>query len=811
MGFQARPRTLLWLLPAAIGLAMACGGGGGGGTSVNQPVPTLASFSPASAHAGDSVTLTGSGLLGASRVAFGGVPGAFSVLDQGAQISATVPAAGLSGTISVTTAAGTAYSPGIFGVLPSLTSVSPSHGQAGDTVTLGGTCLGDQVVITFDGVRATQQVSHSATQIRVLVPQAAATGPVVVSNGWGSATSSSDFTIDPAITAFYPTQGPTGMAVPVIIKGSGFDATCRVVLGAGPTLTPSASSATELTVAIPADASSGTFTVLKGTASVTSAASFTRNSASSSLDLFVDGWYLTQSVQDYTGTVPLVANRDGLLRVFVRANGTNAAQPQVRVTLSGGAPTDIPAPSSAVPVTMDEGTLGTSWNLPVSGALIQPGMTIALQILPGATAQADTTDDALPTPATPAVNAVKPFNAVLVPVYQVQNGSTGYVTDGSRSLDDWLDRFQRMYPVQNLGTEVHASLGSTYFYTGPALTADGSNWEALLLDIEAKRTAEGSSAYYYGVVAVPYSSGVAGLGLLGTPVAVGWDKTGYLDGGNYPEVYAHEVGHNLGHLHAPCPAPPSDSAPGNIDPDYPYAGGSIGVWGWDVGSPTSLRSPGNYWDIMSYCSPLWISDYTYRNTLAFRAASAIGDVVGAAPRDCLLVTGRVKDGQVRLDPAFMVNTVPRVPASGSHLLQIQDAQGNTLREIPFEPAEVTDLPGTPSGHFVLAVPLGAAETSAMAALRVRLGGVTKAVRRPTAAAALGFAAREPVSVRMRPGQAHVSWDAMMHPRAMIRDPRTGEVLAFAEGGSVDVGTDAGTLDVTFSDGVHSVRKLLPVQ
>jgi hypothetical protein len=43
--------------------------------------------------------------------------------------------------------------------------------------------------------------------------------------------------------------------------------------------------------------------------------------------------YLTQSVQTYAGSVPLVKDREGYLRVFVTANQATVAAPQVRVRL----------------------------------------------------------------------------------------------------------------------------------------------------------------------------------------------------------------------------------------------------------------------------------------------------------------------------------------------------------------------------------------------------------------------------------------------------------------------------------------------
>src|SRR3712207_7018394 len=45
---------------------------------------------------------------------------------------------------------------------------------------------------------------------------------------------------------------------------------------------------------------------------------------SSGLNLAIDGAYLVQTVQNIGGTVPLVAGRDALVRVFVRATAANS-------------------------------------------------------------------------------------------------------------------------------------------------------------------------------------------------------------------------------------------------------------------------------------------------------------------------------------------------------------------------------------------------------------------------------------------------------------------------------------------------------
>ncbi|MBA3445640.1 MAG: hypothetical protein H0T58_12420, partial [Gemmatimonadales bacterium] len=53
-----------------------------------------------------------------------------------------------------------------------------------------------------------------------------------------------------------------------------------------------------------------------------------------SLNLNINGLYITQSTQTYEGDVPLVAGRPGFLRVFVVADRSSSARPSVRVRLT---------------------------------------------------------------------------------------------------------------------------------------------------------------------------------------------------------------------------------------------------------------------------------------------------------------------------------------------------------------------------------------------------------------------------------------------------------------------------------------------
>jgi hypothetical protein len=66
----------------------------------------------------------------------------------------------------------------------------------------------------------------------------------------------------------------------------------------------------------------------------------------------------------------------------------------------------------------------------------------------------------------------------------------------------------------------------------------------------------------------------------------------------------HEIGHNHGRAHVFCAG--GDAA--GTDPSYPHEDGIIGVWGFGI-RLFQLHSPTATRDIMTYCSPNWVSDW----------------------------------------------------------------------------------------------------------------------------------------------------------------------------------------------------------
>jgi hypothetical protein len=506
-------------------------------------------------------------------------------------------------------------------------------------------------------------------------------------------------------------------------------------------------------------------------------------------NLTIDGMYVVQSIQRYDGTVPLVAGRPGYLRVFGMANSTNIETPAIRVWWYDGATvidsTTIASPGASVPTSPNESQLASSWNIPLPAGLITSNLRLRALIDPGnSVAEADETDNYFPQDGQPLQLDVRdqpPLPIRFVPVHRTASGDTGRVNAGN--IDNFLDETERMFPISS----VDADIRSTYTSSAPNLQSNNGNnaWSTILSEVRNLRTMEGSSRYYYGIVRVSYGSGVAGIGYRPGVAALGWD---YLPSGS--GVMAHELGHNLSRSHAPC------GNPAGPDGAYPYTNASIGVWGMDV-STTTLKNPSQQKDLMSYCGPEWISDYTYEAIMDYRAGPA-ADMVAHQPgaQPGLLVWGRITDTGIVLEPVFSVTAVPLVPSGmGPYRLEALDRQGRTIIATAFEGAEVADLPSGTERHFSFVIPWGGAEPGA---LRISGGGFD-VVRQASPAAGPDDAV-----VIAEDRRALLEWDAGRYPMALVRDPSTGEVLSFARGGSTRIATRAQTLHVTLSDGVRSV-------
>lgn len=507
-------------------------------------------------------------------------------------------------------------------------------------------------------------------------------------------------------------------------------------------------------------------------------------------NLRVDGVYLVQSVQTYDRGVPLVQDRDALLRVFVTANQLNAVAPDVKVNLYRDgvllSEMTIPAPALTTPLGPDEATLNSSWNVILDRSLLQGNLAIVAQVDPeNSVAEGNEGDNSFPESGTPLALDLRdapPFRVTFVPVTTKANGRQGDVT--TSNTGDYLETAMRVHPLRSHEAAVHAVYTTS---TDFPLQSDNGNgaWTTVLGEIQALRGAESSSRYYYGVVNPGYSSGVAGVGYVGFPVAIGWDKPG-----TRGSVAAHEWGHNWGRQHAPC------GGAGSTDGSYPYSGGVIGVVGYDVVNET--LKPADSHDLMGYCSNEWISDYTYKGVMGFRSGEAsLVRGMGEALQPGMLLWGRIENGRAVLEPAFSLVAKPSLPRrSGPYRLEGRAADGSRVFGFDFAPLEVADdIQG--AKHFAFVVPVQPERAARLTSLHLDGAGV-----QATVAAASGQSPDVQVT-RTGPGRVALRWDASRAPMLMVRDPGTGQVLSFARSGAAEIATPRDEVAVTVSDRVRS--------
>lgn len=704
---------------------------------------------------------------------------------------------------------------------PIITSFTPTSGVAGEaTVAITGKNFFGLTNLTLGGVTATY-TQTDGTALSAPIPALAAAGsaPIRLTNALGTGSSATNFTVaygTPTSTGMNPTQGPVG--TPVTITGTHLGYPGTTVTINGTAVSSLVTAANQITFTVPTGATTGAVLVTTPGGSLPMG-TFTVNTAGTTLDLHIEKVQFTQSTQTLDNTVPIVAGRAGLVRVFVLANQANTVIPTVQVTLLNGSATVVGYPKPAtrvgasVPTVVNESDLANSWNLaiPATDLTTPSGAGYSVQVVVnggGAIPEADATNNTFDTHALTSTT-VPTFKTTIFPVVLIDGN--GNITEANKAT--WAARLAKMFPIAN----VDVAVGATFTGSVSTLDADGTGWDTLLNDLTAKHLADASTAsdrYYFGALNVAYSSGVAGLGWVpGTSsysfkyrTAIGWDKTGYQDGGNFPEVFAHETGHNMGRNHSPCGGAASP------DPNYPYAGALIGKWGYDS-VLNALHSPSEK-DIMAYCSPNWVSDYVYKKILDFRNGTGGFRVVGAedAPlpkgqdqaRECLIVRGIIHDdGKVEMLPSFRTQALPTALSSkGEFTLECQNAQGNAIFSTALELMELGCSPKGHPRHFVMALPLDAQVLDALAGLQVLKGGLVQASQQSAPAMATArIITAAPEALRISEDKLQLTWDASVHPAALVRDADTGEVIAILGGGRQSISTKAKRFDLVLSDGV----------
>ena len=397
-------------------------------------------------------------------------------------------------------------------------------------------------------------------------------------------------------------------------------------------------------------------------------------------------FYLVQAVQSRQFPVALVADEEALLRVFVTAEReNNVGRPPVRASfyLDGALAEAVGIPGGAgpVPISADESSLTRTANAVIAGALIRPGLEVVVEIDPDGTLPRELgiTKRIPETGRAPVdVRGMPLLDLTLLPFLWTQDPDSAVLAAVGGMVDDpagheLLRETHTLLPVGDLRVSGHE----------PVLSSSRDAHD-LLDQTSAIRVMEGGAGHYMGLMS-------------GLPDEVGLAQIADRASFSVPDsrIMAHELGHNLSLLHTSHPPP--------VDLTYPHAQGTTGAWGYSHDDEKLV--PPDWYDLMSYSSPGWISDYHFSKALRFRLADEAGRAATGSPGESLLLWGGVDAaGAPYLEPAFVVDApVAPPPAGGEYRIVGADSEGRVLFSFRFGMLEIADGDGSSSFAFVLPV------------------------------------------------------------------------------------------------------------
>lgn len=371
-------------------------------------------------------------------------------------------------------------------------------------------------------------------------------------------------------------------------------------------------------------------------------------------------------------TVSLVAGRPATVRVFTDVGATSGGNVSARLIIGTASPIVV---NVGKPKSSTDASFASTINFDVPAQLMTQGMTYRVEIFEDpSTSQGPNPGSHFPAAGDQqlAVTSGGRVKVTLIPIRYGADGSNRMPNTSAAQVQAYHDLFFAMYPTSS----VEIGVGPTFPWN-QAVDAGGNGWDALLGALSDYRvqSAAQTDEFYFGIFDPTSDPGsfcgggcVAGLGYVGDPsaeytrAAIGLGYGGDIS----TNTAVHEVGHNHGRPHSPC------GGAAGPDPGFPYAGGSIGAWGMVPGSH-QLLDPGQYKDLMGYCSPEWISDYVYESILSFKHAMQ-GAAIVYPPESLNQVYDRVRigpDGATFMDPL----TMPRPPMGSPRSVTVTTPSG----------------------------------------------------------------------------------------------------------------------------------------
>jgi hypothetical protein len=386
----------------------------------------------------------------------------------------------------------------------------------------------------------------------------------------------------------------------------------------------------------------------------------------------------------------IVAGRDTLFRLFVTlGSGWTSRSISGRFFVDNEGTVDVYSTKKSPTKSSVQAELDSTFQVSVPKDKITKSTTFQVELVECGTSGGTPGDVRFPADAATSLGArtTGPLKIKVIPL--VANGMEPDTSDSG--LAPYKANFLAMYPIPSVEISVGSKLN----------VSDDGDWVGMLDDIRAKRQTDkpANDVYYYGLLKPTatlreYCGGgcTAGIGyVVGQGSANQQAQQRASLGLAYGDLVsantmAHEIGHNHGRGHAPC-VPRGGSIDG-VDGAFPYDGGQIGVYGWDMRTMALL--PPTRTDIMGYCDSVWISDYTY-DALLTRVASVNGvsakEVTPASslrPWRVVLIDHRgVRWGKPISTPAL--------PSGNAELAEALDGYGNVIDVVEVYRTEISDI------------------------------------------------------------------------------------------------------------------------
>ncbi len=447
------------------------------------------------------------------------------------------------------------------------------------------------------------------------------------------------------------------------------------------------------------------------------------NCEANPIDFRFERFLISQAVPQEDSDLPpnqrvgTVASRPGIVRFFMSANQPDIPSPEVHLFYrQNGQVTRVPLAGPAiVPQSPDVANLASTYNYTFDETLLEPGTEMYVKI--------DRLDEVFelkegnnryPQKGWRDINtqAVPRMRVTVVPI-TIEGGAAANI-----SLSQARALYEKTLKVHPVG-ESNIQVRDNYLFQNP--TGTTQDWITLLQEMAVLQQTENPNRQYHAFLPPGgLTPGIAGIGYIGFPAAVSIQND---------ETIAHETGHNLSLPHVTC-----TGQEGNPDPNYPYPGGGIGNWGYDIITGV-LYDPAVFVDLMTYCQPEWVSDYNFANVLAFRtgggwelagdAAAGSGTVVqfmGNVPATGWQAAGQSAEIALPAAEFTRVEVVDRPavpPAPGDHTLRGLDAAGNVVTSASFQTYAYDHADGA---MFIFSIEIADATLAKVATWTVDRGG-----------------------------------------------------------------------------------------